>query len=195
MFVDTVTETAHNRETVGKVLIRMHHRQLALAFRCYAGAVDTLVAQREKMGTLMARLKTPGLQPFCFFAQGVQESKMERQELEHALTRKHTSIVADSRLIRCSFQAWCLYCSNEYHCAQDQALLVSMALRCWHHVHVQHSVQQCRDALLVLSSCTSLFLCCTCICRAHVRSFVEVGTRQGCYGDKPTNSRNNSINK
>jgi hypothetical protein len=48
MFVATVRETQHNRETVRKVLSRLQHRQLAQAFDCYAGAVDWLVVQREK---------------------------------------------------------------------------------------------------------------------------------------------------
>jgi hypothetical protein len=179
MFVDTVTETAHNRKTVGKVLSRMAQRQLAHALKRYAGVVQTVLVQREKVRKTMARWKTPGLELLCSFARGVQESKMEREKLEHALTRKHTS-----RLIRSSFQSLCLHCSYEYQCAQDQALLVSMALRCWHNVHVQHSLQQCRDEVLVISSCDLLPLCCTCICRAHVRcmlvrSLVEVGTRQG----------------
>ena len=47
MFVDTLREMQHNRETVRRVLLRMQYRQLAGAFDCYAGAVDKLVAQRE----------------------------------------------------------------------------------------------------------------------------------------------------
>ena len=61
MFVDTVQETQHNRETVRKVLLRMQSCQLAGAFERYAGAVDTLVAQRQKVAKTMARWKAPGL--------------------------------------------------------------------------------------------------------------------------------------
>jgi hypothetical protein len=61
MFVDTVRETQHNRETLRKVLGRMQHRQLAGAFDCYAGAVELLVAQRETLARMMAVWRTPGL--------------------------------------------------------------------------------------------------------------------------------------
>jgi hypothetical protein len=44
MFVDTVRETQHNRETVRKVLSRTQHRQLACALDCYARAVHTILA-------------------------------------------------------------------------------------------------------------------------------------------------------
>jgi hypothetical protein len=61
MFVDTVRETQHNRETVRKVLSRMTHRRLAQAFDCYAGAVHTVLAQREKVARTVARWRNPGL--------------------------------------------------------------------------------------------------------------------------------------
>ena len=61
MFVDSVRETQHNRETVRKVMSRIMHRTLAGAFDCYAGAVQSVLTQREKVARMIARWKTPGL--------------------------------------------------------------------------------------------------------------------------------------
>jgi len=61
MFVDTVIEMQHNRKTMRKVLSRTTHRTLAGAFDCYAGAVQTVLAQRELVARKMARWKAPGL--------------------------------------------------------------------------------------------------------------------------------------
>jgi hypothetical protein len=58
MFVDTVRETRHNRETVRKVLSRMQHRQLAGAFDCYAGAVEMLVVQRRRKEDVCSKVVT-----------------------------------------------------------------------------------------------------------------------------------------
>jgi hypothetical protein len=54
MFLDTVREMQNNRETVRKVLSRIKHRQLAYAFDCYVGAVDTAVVLREKLAKTTA---------------------------------------------------------------------------------------------------------------------------------------------
>jgi hypothetical protein len=80
MFVDTVRGTQHNRETVRKVLLRMQHRQLAGAFDCYAGAVDTLVAQREKV----AKVKEASM----------VEAKQSIQALEEDVGRKEAEIAS-----------------------------------------------------------------------------------------------------
>ena len=61
MFVDTVIEMQNNRKTIRKVLSRTTHRTLAGAFDCYAGAVQTILAQRELVARKMARWKAPGL--------------------------------------------------------------------------------------------------------------------------------------
>jgi hypothetical protein len=86
MFVDTLREMQHNRETVRKVLLRMQYRQLAGAFDCYAGAVDKLVAQREKVATTMSRWKAPGLKKAwdrweAYLEDVWQERAQEAQEL------------------------------------------------------------------------------------------------------------------
>ena len=44
LFVDTVRETQHSRETVRMAMSRTQHSQLAGAFHCYAEAVEMLVA-------------------------------------------------------------------------------------------------------------------------------------------------------
>ena len=44
LFVDTVRETQHSRETVRISMSRTQHSQLAGAFHCYAEAVEMLVA-------------------------------------------------------------------------------------------------------------------------------------------------------
>jgi plasmid maintenance system antidote protein VapI len=51
----------HNRESVRRALLRMKQSQLAGAFDCYAGAVNALVAQRERVARTMAKWKSPGL--------------------------------------------------------------------------------------------------------------------------------------
>jgi hypothetical protein len=57
-FVECVAERKHNCETIRRVLSRMTHRVLAGAFACYAGAVDTVLAQREWVARTMARRST-----------------------------------------------------------------------------------------------------------------------------------------
>ena len=61
MFVDTVRLTQHNRSTVRKTLLRMTHGQLARVWDCFAGAVDTLVAQRERVSRTVGRWKSPAV--------------------------------------------------------------------------------------------------------------------------------------
>jgi hypothetical protein len=92
MFVDTVRETHHKRETARKVLLRMQNRQLAGAFDCYAGAVDTLVAQREKVAKTLARWKAPGLKKTwerweAYLEEVWQERAQEAQELSNREVR------------------------------------------------------------------------------------------------------------
>jgi uncharacterized membrane protein len=60
-FVECVAERKHNRETIRRVLSRMTHRVLAGTFACYAGAVGTVVVQRERVARTMARWKKPGM--------------------------------------------------------------------------------------------------------------------------------------
>jgi len=47
-FADSIMTVKTNRETVRKVLARMTRRQLAGAFDCYSGHVDTLKEQHER---------------------------------------------------------------------------------------------------------------------------------------------------
>ena len=61
LFVHTLVERKHNRETIRKVLSRMRHRQLAQAFDCYAGSVNTLVVQRKKLSKTMVRWRATGV--------------------------------------------------------------------------------------------------------------------------------------
>ena len=86
MFVDAVMETQHNRETVCKVLCRIKHREVAQAFDCYARAVDTLVAQREKVAKTMGRWKSSGVKKAwerweAYLKDVWQERAHEAQEL------------------------------------------------------------------------------------------------------------------
>jgi hypothetical protein len=74
-FVECVAERKHNCEAIRLVLSKMTHRlakmthrlaqmtyrTLTRAFACYAGAVETVLAQREWVATTMARRKTSGL--------------------------------------------------------------------------------------------------------------------------------------
>jgi hypothetical protein len=100
MFVDTVRETQHNRETLRKVLGRMQHRQLAGAFDCYAGAVELLVAQRETLARMMAVWRTPGLKKAweawtayleIMDGERAQETQeLAKQELEAAAREKQS---------------------------------------------------------------------------------------------------------
>jgi hypothetical protein len=67
-FVKCVAERKHNREAIRLVLSKMSHRlaqmthrTLTRAFSCYAGAVETVLAQREWVARTMARRKTSGL--------------------------------------------------------------------------------------------------------------------------------------
>jgi hypothetical protein len=71
-----VVERKHNRQTIRRVLSRMTHRVLAGAFACYAGAVGTVVAQRERVARTMARWKSPGLKR-------AMEAWMEYVEVVH----------------------------------------------------------------------------------------------------------------
>jgi hypothetical protein len=59
LFVDTVRETQHNRETVRKVLSRMQHRQLAGAFDCYAGSGRDAGGASEDVGKDDGGLEDP----------------------------------------------------------------------------------------------------------------------------------------
>jgi ubiquinone biosynthesis protein Coq4 len=113
MFVDTVRETQHNRETVSKVLSRMQHRQLAGAFDCYAGAVEMLVAQRKALARMMAVWRTPGLKKaweawaeYLEIMHGVRAQEaleLAKQQLEEAAREKQSmaETEAERRLEMC----------------------------------------------------------------------------------------------
>jgi hypothetical protein len=60
-FVECMVDRKHNRETLRRVLSRMMHRVLAGTFVCYARAVETVLAQRERVARTMAKLKSTGL--------------------------------------------------------------------------------------------------------------------------------------
>jgi hypothetical protein len=86
MFVNTVMDTQHKRKTVCKVLCRIKHRQAAQAFDCYARAVDTLVARREKVAKTLGRWKSPGVKKAwerweAYLKNEWQERAHEAQEL------------------------------------------------------------------------------------------------------------------
>jgi hypothetical protein len=61
LFVHTLVERKHIRETLCKVLSRMRHRELAQAFDCYAGSVNRQVVQRKKLSKTMKRWKATGV--------------------------------------------------------------------------------------------------------------------------------------
>ena len=43
------------------MLARMQHRQLAGAFDCFAGAVETIVAQRDQIAKSVVKWRAPGV--------------------------------------------------------------------------------------------------------------------------------------
>jgi hypothetical protein len=102
LFVDTVRETQHNRETVRKVLSRMQHRQLAGVLDWYAGAVEMLVAQRKTLARMMAVWRTPGLKEaweewteYLESMHGVRAQEAEelaKQQLEAAAREKQIRV-------------------------------------------------------------------------------------------------------
>ena len=85
---------------------------------------------------------------------------MARKEGQYALTHKHRGLETQCALLRQSMLSWRLWCAQERQCAEDQGVLVCMALRCWHQVGVRtarcRATQQSHDALLVLFSCLAL---------------------------------------
>jgi hypothetical protein len=86
LFVHTLVERRHIRETLCKVLSRMRHRELALAFDCYDGSVNRQVVQRKKLSKTMKRWKATGVKKAwerwaAYMEEVWQEITQQAQEL------------------------------------------------------------------------------------------------------------------
>jgi hypothetical protein len=101
MFVDTVRQTQHNRSTVRKMLSRLTHLHLARVWNCFAGAVDILVAQRERVSRTVGRWKSPKVKKAwerweaylqdVWQERATKEKEVARQQLEEAV-KEHQSV-------------------------------------------------------------------------------------------------------
>jgi hypothetical protein len=106
MFVHSVKDTQRNHETIHKVLSRMTHRLLAGVFECYAGAVQALVAQRERVARKMARCKTLGLKrAMKAWTEYLQMSQGERAQETNSLAGQYLQDVVDSQREKAGWDA------------------------------------------------------------------------------------------
>jgi len=100
-FVDCIYTSKENRDAVRRVLCRMQHRALAGAFAGYAGAVDALVAQRERVNTTLARWKNPRAKKAMEMWQSYLDiCQEERAEEAKELVRQQMQEAADEQLTK-----------------------------------------------------------------------------------------------
>jgi len=90
LFSESVEQSKANLETVDKVLKkRMSHRSLALAFECYAAAAGVIITKREKVETVIARLRSKRLtEAFEVWVAYVGEIKDEQAEETNMMAKQ-----------------------------------------------------------------------------------------------------------
>ena len=96
-FKESICASKRGRETVDKVLKRMSHRSLALAFEGYSGAVCTKVWQRRRAAKAIAQWILPCLtKAFEAWVECVDVTRQEQAEESQKLAQ--TRLMADADL-------------------------------------------------------------------------------------------------
>ena len=88
-FVNSVQTSKVSTATARQLVARMKHRQLAGAFDCYAGHVEVVISQRERVARKLERWQTPGLKKaFDIWLDYVDVSLQEHAQEEQKLAQQ-----------------------------------------------------------------------------------------------------------